>query len=63
MIVMCMSAPDVKIPEAPEPQKTLEERKSRIRSISDKRRLAAGGGIQSTILTGSGATGKTLLGQ
>lgn len=60
---MCISAPSVKIPKAPAPEKTMEERKSRIRSEAEKRRLAAAGGIQSTILTGPSATGKTLLGQ
>lgn len=63
---MCMSAPEVKIPEAPAPEKTLEERKARISGQASKRRRMAAGGIQSTILTGAGAGasgGKTLLGQ
>jgi len=64
---MCMSAPDIKVPKAPEPEKTLEERKARISNAAGRRRRLAAGGIQSTILTGPGASsasgGKTLLGQ
>ncbi len=64
---MCMSTPNINVPDTPAPEKTVEERKARIRDqVSQRRRLAAGG-IQSTILTGPSAmapTGaKTLLGQ
>jgi hypothetical protein len=62
-----MSTPDIKVPEpAPAPEKSVEERKARIRDQVGRTRRAALGGIQSTILTGPAAMsagGKTLLGQ
>lgn len=64
---MCMSTPSINVPEAPAPEKSIEERKARIRDQAAERRRAAAGGIQSTILTGPAAMGaaggKTLLGQ
>lgn len=66
---MCLNTPEFRVPKAPEREKTLEERKSKISLEEERRRRAAVGGIQSTILTsmtnkGSAQTqGKTLLGQ
>lgn len=63
---MCMSTPKIDVPKAPQIEKTIEERKARVRGEEDQRRRAAMSGIRSTILTGPAAaqnTGKTLLGQ
>lgn len=53
---MCLSSPKIEAPEAPKIEKSIEERKSRVRNQEDERRRAAMAGIQSTILTRPAAT-------
>lgn len=67
---MCIgSTPKYEAPAAPEPEKTADERKARVRDEEARRRAVAAKGMASTMLTAPGALGtaptqqKTLLGQ